>query len=90
MMDGEQLHGGDSETGEVIEDDRGGEPGVRPPKTSRYRRVPGGEALDVDLVDDRAVPRYSGTLIPLPVEGRIDHDGLGHEGGGITVVPGEV
>ena len=47
-------------------------------------------ALDVALVDDRAVPRRPRRPVVAPVEGRIDHHALGHRARAVARIGGEV
>jgi hypothetical protein len=49
-----------------------------------------GEALDVDLVDDRVVPRDARRAIVLPVEGGVDDHGVRHRRRAVRVVGHEV
>ena len=92
----QQFHRGHAQVGEVLQNGLVGQPGVRPAQLRRDVRVPYGEALDVDLVDDRvrevALLRGVGT----PVEGIIGDQAERHVSGGIEragrvgVVPGVV
>ena len=56
----------------------------------RYLRVPRGEALDVDLVDDRPVEGRARRLVVAPIELRIDHDPLGNAGGVVNLIDRQV
>ena len=50
---------------------------------------PPGEALDVDLVEDRLVERDVRRPVGAPVEERADDHTLGHVGGAVVVVAGD-
>ena len=87
LVHGKQLDRGDAR-------DRGGSRS-RPDARARRRcrasasgisRVPGGEALHVDLVDHRFVQRYRGRAVVAPVEERVVHDALRHVRRAVVVV----
>ena len=48
--------------------------------------VAGGEALDVQLVEDGAAPDDLGARVALPVEVVVHHHAAGHAGGGVALV----
>ena len=54
----QQLDGGDAEVDQVLHDGRVGQPGVAAAQVLGDGRVQPGEALDVQLVDDRALQRH--------------------------------
>ncbi len=85
-MDGKQLHGGDSELGEMLDGHGVGQTGVGSPELGRDSRVEGGEALDVHLVDHGLVHGRVRVAVVTPVEPRVHHHGLGHEGGAVDVI----
>ncbi len=64
----------------------GGEPGVGPAQVLANLGVTHREALDVGLVDDRVGERHPRRRVPLPVEGRVDHDRLRDRAGVVLVV----
>ena len=74
----QQLDRGDAEALQVSE--RGGmrEAGVGAAKLAGHAGVQLGEALDVDLVEDRVGHRPSGRRVAVPVEVRGDDDGARH------------
>ena len=78
-MHGHQLDRGHAEALQVLDGGGVGEPGIGAAQLGRDVGVARGEPLDVQLVDDRIVQRRIGTAVVSPVEGRVDHDGLGHE-----------
>jgi hypothetical protein len=90
VMDREQLDRRDPQPGEVSERRRSGEPRIRAPKLRRDIWVPTGEALDMEFVDNRAVPRDAWGLISLPLEARVDHDTPRHERGRVSIIAREV
>ena len=75
LVDGEQLHGGDAETGQVVDDRAGGEPGIGATQLGRYLWVALREALCVHLVDHRLVPGATWGLVVAPIEEGVDDDG---------------
>ena len=90
LVHGEQLDGGDSQRGEVLEDRRVREPGVGAAHLGRDVGVPHGQALDVGLVDDRLVPGDLQAPVVPPVEEGRGHHPLGDVGRAVAVVlPGD-
>ncbi len=83
-----QLDRGDAELGEVLDDGRVGDAGVRAAHVLRHVRVQLGEPLDVGLVDDRLVVGDVQEPVALPVEERVDHDAEGHVLRRVVVVAG--
>jgi hypothetical protein len=78
LVDREELDGGHAEAREVVDGLGRGQAGVGATQLRGHRRVGGGEPLDVDLVDDRLVPRRAGRPVVGPVEeGADDHRALG-------------
>ena len=86
LVHGQQLHRGHAELDQVVDRGRMGQPGVRAALGLRDVRVAGGEALDVDLVDDRLVELDVRRPVVAPVEVRVVHDRPGHERGAVVVV----
>ena len=81
----QQLDRGDAEVDQVLDHRRVGQPGVRPAQVLRHRRVQPGEALDVQLVDDRLRHRRrAGDR--LGRRGVADHDAQRHGGERVRVV----
>src|SRR5207244_8590649 len=74
LVDGEQLHGGHAETGQVVDDRAGGEPGIGATQLGRYLWVALREALCVHLVDHRLVPGATWGLVVAPIEEGVDDD----------------
>ena len=60
VVDRLQLDGGDAEAQQVVDRCRMGQAGIGASQRLRHRRVGGGEALDVQLVDDRLAHRTAG------------------------------
>ena len=79
LVDRQQLDRGHAEGLEVVDGDWMGQAGVRAAEFGWDARVPGREALDVDLVDDRPVRRMSWWPVVSPVEIGVDHDAPRHE-----------
>ncbi len=82
----QQLDRRDAQVGEVVEGCRRAEPGVRPAQLLGHLRVQLGEALDVDLVDQRAIERDVELGVTAPHEGVVDHDALRHEVGRVAFI----
>jgi len=75
---GQELDGGDAETAQVIEHRRRREPGIGAAKLRRHIGVKLGEALDVQLVDHRILPRRARWCVVVPGESGIDDPALRH------------
>ena len=73
-----QLDRGDAEPGQVVDDRRVREAGVRAALLLRDVRVQLGQALDVGLVDDRLVVGDVEAAVALPVEERVDDHAVHH------------
>ena len=73
LVDGEQLDGGHTEPFEVLDRGRVREAGVCAPQLLGYVGVELGEALDVDLVEDRIGHRERRRSVLAPVELAGDH-----------------
>ena len=86
LVDGQQFHRGDAEPGEVFDGGGVGQPGVGAPLRLGDAGMAGGEALDVQFVDDRLVERDVRLAVVAPVEERVVDDCLGHVGGAVVVV----
>jgi hypothetical protein len=84
-----ELDRRDAERLEVVDHRRVGHAGVRPAQLLGELRVARGEALDVDLVDDRLVPGRARRPIGAPVEERVRDHGARHEGRAVVVVAAE-
>jgi hypothetical protein len=69
-----QLHRGDAERAQVVDDRGVCERGVGAPKRLRNVRVQAREPADVRFVEHRTVQRRSRERVATPVESRIDHD----------------
>ena len=67
-----------------------GEAGVGAAQLLRHVRVALGEALDVQLVDERLVPGGTQAPVVAPGEGGVDDRGEGSEGRAIALVEGQV
>ena len=76
VVDREKLDGRDAEIDEVRDRRLGREPGVGAAKILADARQEAREALHVELVDHRLVPRAAQELIALPLERLVDHDRL--------------
>ena len=70
MVDGQQFHGGNAETDQVVERRRMREPGVGAAQRRGHIGVRCGESADVNLVDDGV-----GERIPGPGMGGTGGDG---------------
>ena len=86
-----ELNGRDAQRFDVVHDGFRAQSGVKASELLVDLRVQLGEALDVRLVDDRAFPRNgSAPIFAMPIEIRIDDDGLRHEGRAVAFVEGQV
>jgi len=83
VVDGQELDRGDAEPLQILEDHRRRKPGVRAAQRRRDAGVPCGEALDVELVDQRPLPRNARGPVIAPHKARIHHDAP-RDGGGIV------
>ena len=90
VVDRQQLDGRHPEVGQVLDRRLGGQPGVAAPQPIGDVRVELGEALDVQLVDDRLVPGGPRRPVVAPGEGRIDHGRQRGIGCTVAVVEGQV
>ena len=87
VVDRQQLHRGHPEPLEVGDRGRVGQPGVGAAQVVRDVRVPGGEALDVQLVDDGVVPGDVRPPVAAPREAVVEHHHRPrHERGRVQVV----
>ena len=90
VVHGQELHRGDPEPGQVLDGGRRAEASVGAPELGRHLPVPGGEPLDVQLVDHRPVPGRAGRPVVAPAEGGVDHHAGRHEGRAVPAVQLEV
>ena len=88
VMDGQQLDGADAEVRQVPDGGVGGESGVGAAQVLANAGMACGEALDVNLVDRRLVPRRPEQAVALPVEARVDDDALRDRRRIVLFVPG--
>ena len=86
LMDREQFHCGDAEPGEIFDSGRVGQASVGSSLRLGDAGVPGGEALDVQFIDDRLVQRDIRGPVATPVEKRVVDHCLGHVGGAVIIV----
>ena len=86
LVDRHQFDGGDAKALEVLDHLGVRHPGVGAPLVGRHLGVTRGEATHVGLVNHRVVPGRPGTVVVGPVEGRVQHYGLGHGRGRIGLV----
>ena len=89
-VDGHQLDGRHPELLEVLYGRGRGETGVGTAQILRYVRMPLRKPLDVELVDNGLVPRRAGRPVVAPGKGRIHDPALGHPGGVVLLVEGQV
>ena len=89
-MHRQQLDGRHAQVGQVLDGRLGGQPGVAAAQLLGHLRVVLGEALDVQLVDDRLVPGGPRRPVVAPGEGRIDDRRQRGIRGTVAVVEGEV
>ncbi len=82
----QQLHGGHPEVGEVVDDRRRGQAGVRPAQLLGHPVVQGGHALDVHLVDHRVAVAPAHRPVVSPVEVVVDDDAARDVRRGVGVV----
>ncbi len=85
-----QLHGGDAQREQVVDDRVVGQREVRAPDPLGEVRVAHRHPPDVALVDDRSVPGRARLAVVAPREGRIDHHALRHTAGAVPFVEREV
>src|SRR6266545_7255086 len=76
MMDRQQLHGGHAQPLEIGEDVGMGEAGVGATPRLGQMGMAGGQPFDVNLVEERVVPRGPRGLVMLPGKRRVDHETL--------------
>ena len=86
----QQLDGGHSQVGEVAERSVRAQSQVRSAEVRRDIRVARGEALDMDLVEDRLVPWNPRVPVASPREGRVHHRGEGGERRAVPRVRGQI
>ena len=86
LVHGHELDGGDAEAEQVLDDRRLRQAEVGAPLVGREVGVTGGEALHVQLVHDRLVPRGARRPVVHPVEVRVGDDAFGHARGAVAVV----
>ncbi len=77
-----------AQLGQMVEDLRVAERGVRAAQVPRDLRVADRQPAHVRLVDHGVVVRRRGRPVVAPAEERVDHDRARHVGGGVEVVPG--
>src|SRR5258706_21327 len=85
-----QLDRGHAEAAQMLEDGRSGERGVLAAQSLRHVGMLHGESLDVQLVDERVVPRRRRSAIFAPGERGIDDLALRHAEGVVALVWREV
>ncbi len=90
VMHRHQLYRGDAQIGQVPDRFFRPERGVSSPPLLRNLRMQFGVALDMQLIDDRLVPRRPGRQVAAPGEGRIDHRSQRRERGVVTRVEGKI
>src|SRR5262249_40046207 len=90
LMYRQQLDCRDAEFLQVLDGRLAGQSRIRAAQFLRYARHPLREALDVDLVNDAAMPRGPQQLVLAPGEGGVDHDAERGKRGAITLVEGQV
>ena len=83
LVHGQQLDGGDAEVTQVRDGGFVAQAGVGPAQRRGNVRMAHGEALDVDLVQDRVRVAVPGPLIVLPAERRVHDQAPGHVPGGV-------
>ena len=79
----QQFDGGDAQVAQVRDGGLVAQAGVGPAQLRRDVRVAHGEALDVDLVEDRVRVAVPGPLIVVPAECRVHDQAPGHVPGGV-------
>jgi len=89
-MDRQQLHGGHTKLVEIGEDVGMGEAGVGATPRLGQMGMAGGQPFDVDLVNERVVPRGPRGLVMLPGKRRVDHETLGEVRSTVAPVTTEV
>ena len=77
-LDGQQLHGGDADLDEVVDDRRVAERGVGAAHGAGQVGVQLAQPLEVGLVDDRVAPRHVGAAVVAPGPRRVLHHALRH------------
>ena len=86
----QQLDAGDAQALQVLDGRRGAQPRIAAAQRLGHARMAHRVALDVHLVDDHLVRGHVGAPVVAPAEGRVDHPALGHVGGAVASVEGQV
>ncbi len=89
-MHRQQLDGGHAEALQVVDDRCAAERRVGAAQRLGHGRVLHGEAAHVQLVDHHVLPWHLGPAVVAPGEGGLEHPALGHEGGAVAAVEGQV
>src|SRR2546426_6105595 len=90
MMNRQQLHGGHAKPVEIGEDVGMGEDGVGATSLLGQMGMARGQPFDVDLVNERGVPRGPRGLVMLPGKRRVDHETLGEVRRAVAPVTTEI
>jgi hypothetical protein len=86
----QELHRGDAQALEVVDDRRRAQPGIGAAHFGRNMRVQAGEALDVQLIDDGLMPGNIGRAVPVPIKAGIDHLALEHAGRAVAAAEAQI
>ena len=92
-MDRQQLHRGDAQLLDVLDHRLSAEARIGAAQVLVQPGKSLGEALDVELINNRVVKRYADLAqhtLTMPIEVGIDHHALGHERRAVPLVEGSV
>ena len=87
----QQLDRGDAQRLDVIDHFSRAHAGIRALQLGRNRRMQLGKALYMGLINNRIVPGQAvRARLAMPVEIRIDHHALGHEGRAVALIEAQI
>ncbi len=89
-VDRQQLHRGDAEIVQVLDQGRGRETAKRAAQRLVHLRMAHREAAHMHLVEDALMRRPRRRLLAAPGERRVDHHRLGHVVGAVPIVEREI
>ena len=82
-----QLHRGDPQGAEVVDDRRAGQAGIGPPQRWWHLRMARCKPFDMEFIDQHLVPGGAEARVVPPTEGRVDDETLRQVRGAVPCVP---